>query len=66
LNHPEVRAAVVDGIQRITRAGLPAGYLSMDDTLLREVEAAGATFIAIGLDAAFLRKAAITARAAWT
>ncbi|MFZ5961399.1 HpcH/HpaI aldolase family protein [Thalassococcus sp. BH17M4-6] len=64
-SHPEVRAAVLDAVRRINAAGKPAGFLTLDEAALREVEAAGGTFIAVGVDFAALRTAALAQRAAW-
>lgn len=63
--HPEVRAAVMDGIRRITAAGKPAGFLALDQDYLREAEAAGALFIAVGVDLILLRDAAVSLRREW-
>lgn len=63
--HPEVRAAVLEAIARITAAGLPAGLLSLDRTLLTEAAEAGAQFIAVGVDMATLRAGALARRAEW-
>jgi len=63
--HPEVKAAVMDGIRRITAAGKPAGFLALDQGYLREAEAAGAQFIAVGLDLTLMRDAALATREAW-
>ena len=64
-SHPEVRAAILDAMARIAAAGLPAGFLSFDESMLRDVDAAGCRFIAIGADMAFLRQRAIEARKGW-
>ena len=64
-SHPEVKAAVTEAIRRIAATGLPPGILSFDPTVLKEAEAAGARFIAIGADMAFLRDSATAAREAW-
>ena len=64
-SHPEVKAAVLDGIRRITAAGKPAGILTLDQVFLKEVEQAGGQFIAVGLDLALLRDAAISLRESW-
>ena len=64
--HPEVKSAVVDAIARISKAGLPPGILSLDPGLLQDAADAGAKFIAIGVDMAMLRRAALDARKAWS
>jgi 4-hydroxy-2-oxoheptanedioate aldolase len=52
--HPDVKAAVIDGVRRIVAAGRPAGILSLDPSLLDEAVAAGTTFTAVDVDAAIL------------
>ena len=64
-SHPEVRAAVVDAVRRIVAAGLPPGFLSLDESFLAEVAEAGGKFIAIGVDAVLLRQMALARRADW-
>ncbi|SMX32106.1 HpcH/HpaI aldolase family protein [Maliponia aquimaris] len=55
-SHPEVIAAVLDGIRRIRAAGLPAGLLTLDrDFGARAVEA-GASFITEDLDLVALKR----------
>lgn len=63
--HPEVRAAVLDAIRRITASGKPAGILALDPGLLQEAADAGAQFIAVGIDAILLRQSALSLRDAW-
>lgn len=58
MKHPDVRAAIVDGIRRIRAAGKPAGFLAPDQELLEEVVAAGSVFTAIDGDMGLLRRAA--------
>lgn len=64
-SHPEVMAAVLDGIRRIIAAGLPAGYLSLDPEALAAVAEAGAQFIAVDVDSSILRRGALATREAW-
>ena len=64
-SHPNVKAAVLEGVRRIAAAGLPPGILSFDQPFLREVAEAGGQFIALGADVALLRQAALTLRRAW-
>lgn len=64
-SHPEVKAAILDALRRITRAGVPAGILSLDDALLDEAAQAGALFIAIGVDTVVLRRGAVAAVGRW-
>lgn len=55
--HPEVEAAIVDALERITRAGKAAGILTTDDALARRYLDLGATFVAVGLDSNLLARA---------
>ncbi|WP_306046408.1 HpcH/HpaI aldolase/citrate lyase family protein [Nioella sp. MMSF_3534] len=64
-SHPEVKAAVVDAVKRITAAGLPAGFLSLDPVMLDAVNAAGGKFIAVDVDMVVLRREATAKAAAW-
>jgi 4-hydroxy-2-oxoheptanedioate aldolase len=52
--HPEVQAAIEDGIARIRRAGKAPGILSADESLARRYLALGAQFVAVGLDTQLL------------
>lgn len=63
---PEMKAAVLDAIRRITAAGKPAGVLSADQAFLEDAAEAGAVFLAVDVDAAILRRGALARRAAWT
>ncbi len=63
--HPEVRAACADAIRRIRAAGLAAGFLSPDDSMLDEMVAAGSLFTAVDLDIAILRRGAMARAEAW-
>ena len=47
---PEVRAAVMEALGRIRRAGKAAGLLSTDPAYIAAAEAAGATFVGVGID----------------
>ena len=60
--HPEVKAAILDGIRRIKAAGKAPGILTLDPTFQKEAEEAGAVFVAVTLDASILRAGAIAAR----
>lgn len=64
-SHPEVKKAVIEGIRRIREAGMAPGVLSLDQSLLRDAEQAGALFIAVDVDAALLRRGAIARREEW-
>ncbi|WP_417523588.1 HpcH/HpaI aldolase family protein [Marinovum sp.] len=63
--HPEVRAAVCDAVRRIVAAGKPAGFLSSDQSYVREVAEAGASFLAVGIDGALMRRAAVDLLESW-
>ncbi|WP_420395414.1 HpcH/HpaI aldolase family protein [Nioella sp.] len=64
-SHPEVKAAVIDAVKRITAAGLPAGILSLDESLLDAVNAAGGQFIAVDVDMVLLRREAAARATQW-
>ena len=51
---PEVRAAVLDGIARIARAGCAPGLLTADRGFAQECLEAGAVFVALGSDVGLL------------
>ncbi|MGY3439501.1 MULTISPECIES: aldolase/citrate lyase family protein [unclassified Marinovum] len=63
--HPEVRAAVADAVRRIVAAGKPAGFLSPDRSYVEEVAEAGASFLAVGVDAALMRRSAVELCDSW-
>ncbi len=63
--HPEVRAACADAIRRIRAAGLPAGFLSPDDSLLEEMVEAGSVFTAVDLDLTILKRGAQARAKEW-
>lgn len=65
-SHPEVKAAVLDGIARIKAAGKPPGILSLDPSLVKAAADAGAQFIAVSVDMALLRNEALAKRAEWS
>lgn len=56
--HAEVRAAIDTGIARILAAGKAPGILAVDETLARHCIAAGARFVAVGVEATMLARAA--------
>jgi 4-hydroxy-2-oxoheptanedioate aldolase len=58
--HPEVRKALDDGIAAVIAAGKAPGILATDPALARGYLAAGALFVAVGLDTAVLGRAART------
>ena len=55
--HPDVRAAIDAAIAAILRAGKAPGILSVDEALARQYIAAGARFVAVGVDASLLTAA---------
>jgi 4-hydroxy-2-oxoheptanedioate aldolase len=57
-SHPEVRRICVETIKRIRAAGLPAGFLTLDEPVLAEMIEAGSVFTAVGVDNAILQKGA--------
>ena len=57
-NHPEVQAAIADGIARILKAGKAPGILSTTEEQARKWLAAGALFVAVGVDTMLLAAAA--------
>jgi 4-hydroxy-2-oxoheptanedioate aldolase len=63
-NHPVVRAAIEDAIQRILKAGKAPGFLTPDETLSRHYIEQGGVFMAVGLDGNLLARhtAALAAR----
>ena len=48
--HPDVQAAIHDGIARILRAGKAPGILATTESQARQWLAAGALFVAAGVD----------------
>ncbi|MCP5265312.1 MAG: 4-hydroxy-2-oxoheptanedioate aldolase [Burkholderiaceae bacterium] len=54
--HPEVVAAVEDGIRRIRKAGKPAGVLTPDNAFAKRFIEAGTVFTAVGIDAGLLAR----------
>ena len=56
--HPEVQAAIEDGIARILRAGKAPGILATSEAQARKWLAAGALFVAVGVDTMLLSAAA--------
>jgi 4-hydroxy-2-oxoheptanedioate aldolase len=55
--HPEVQAAIEDGIRRVLAAGKAPGILMADETLARRYIELGALFVAVGVDTTILTKA---------
>ena len=56
--HPDVQAAIHDGIARILRAGKAPGILATTEAQARQWLAAGALFVAVGVDTMLLASAA--------
>lgn len=48
--HPEVTAAVLDALRRISASGKVAGVLSTDPTFIADCKVAGANFVGVGID----------------
>ena len=63
--HPEVRKVCGDVIRRIRAAGLPAGFLALDEGFVAEMVDAGSLFTAVDVDAAILLRGARERAAAW-
>lgn len=57
-NHPEVQAVIADGIARILKAGKAPGILATTEEQARKWLAAGAQFVAVGVDTMLLASAA--------
>ena len=55
-DHPDVQAAIADGIARIVKAGKAAGILTPDENQARRYLDLGATFVAVGLDTNLLAR----------
>ena len=53
-DHPEVRRAILDGIARVRAAGRAAGVLMANPEVARVYLAAGAQFVAVGVDTTLL------------
>ncbi|KQO26429.1 2-dehydro-3-deoxyglucarate aldolase [Acidovorax sp. Leaf76] len=56
--HPDVQAAIHEGIARILRAGKAPGILATSEAQARQWLAAGALFVAVGVDTMLLASAA--------
>ncbi len=56
--HPDVTAAIDDGIRRVLAAGKAPGVLTVDPVLARHYLDEGALFVAVGVEAALLARAA--------
>jgi 4-hydroxy-2-oxoheptanedioate aldolase len=56
--HPDVQRAIVDGIKAVRAAGKAAGVLATDVALAKKYLDHGALFVAVGVDATLLVRAA--------
>ncbi|BAE49605.1 4-hydroxy-2-oxoheptanedioate aldolase [Paramagnetospirillum magneticum] len=56
-SHPEVQAEIEKALAMLKRLGVPSGILAADETLARKFLAAGATFVAVGIDTMVLSRA---------
>jgi 4-hydroxy-2-oxoheptanedioate aldolase len=56
--HPSVQAAIDHGLAQILAAGKAPGILAVDEALARRYIAAGARFVAVGVEATMLARAA--------
>jgi 4-hydroxy-2-oxoheptanedioate aldolase len=59
MRHPDVLKAIDDGIATVLRAGKAPGILATDPVQARHYLAAGALFVAVGLDTTLLSRSAI-------
>ncbi len=64
-DHPKVKTAVLDALRRIRAAGLTAGVLTTDTSFIADCKAAGANFIAVGVDVTLYAKALRDLAATW-
>lgn len=55
-SHPAVVAEVEKAFARLKELGVPSGILTADETLARRYLAAGATFVAVGVDTIILTR----------
>jgi 4-hydroxy-2-oxoheptanedioate aldolase len=56
--HPEVKAALEDGVRRLTAIGVPAGILTANEEEARRYINWGYRFVAVGVDIALLARGA--------
>ena len=62
-NHPDVKAAILDALERLKTLGVPGGILTLDPAFAKECIAKGMLFTAVGMDLSLLVKAATALRA---
>ncbi|PWC35175.1 4-hydroxy-2-oxoheptanedioate aldolase [Azospirillum sp. TSO22-1] len=63
--HPEVKAAIEDGIARVAAVGKAPGVLATDEALARGYAAGGALFVGVGVDTTLYARAAGSLAAAF-
>lgn len=63
--HPDVKAAVLDALWHIRKAGLAAGVLSTEDDYITDCRAAGANFVGVGVDVLLYTDAMRALAAKW-
>lgn len=63
--HPDVQSTIMQALTRIAASGKAAGILSTQDTMTNAAIAAGARFVAVGLDISMLLATASETAAKW-
>lgn len=63
--HPDVQAAIMDGLARIKTAGKAPGILATKENMIKDSLAAGAQFVAVGADILLLTQAAQALKTKW-
>jgi 4-hydroxy-2-oxoheptanedioate aldolase len=63
--HPDVQAAIMDALSRISASGKAAGILSTVDDMTNAALAAGARFVAVGIDIALMLNGARMTAEKW-
>lgn len=64
-SHPDMTKKILAALARISESGKAAGILTTDDTMIEASLDAGARFVAVGIDLAFLINGAKTNAAKW-
>ena len=64
-DHPDVKAAVLDALRRIRKAGVSAGVLSTDAQYIEDCKTAGANFVGVGIDVTLYASAMRDLSAKW-
>jgi 4-hydroxy-2-oxoheptanedioate aldolase len=62
VNHPEVVAAIENGIERLQAVNVPAGVMALDVDMAKHFMAKGALFTAVGVDLVILAQAVANLR----